>query len=133
MKYVITESKLNYAIYDYIDNLFHDGKKIEMVKNTRTDDDTLDDVEVARAYDFFHKGEDELFTWTGREYYERLYNKSVWNKWLELAPILEILDYRKLDTLNNMFGDLWRPIFIKWFEDNFLLPVKTLNDTFPAK
>jgi len=133
MKYVITESKLNSAIYDYIDNLFHDGKKIEMVKNTRTDDDTLEDVEVVGAYDFFHKGEDELFTWTGKEYYDRPHNKSVWSKWKELAPILEILDYRKLDTLNNMFGDLWRPIFIKWFEDNFSLPVKTLNDTFPTK
>ena len=33
MKYLITESKLNSAIYEYIDQLFHEGKKIEMVKH----------------------------------------------------------------------------------------------------
>ena len=128
MKYVITESKLNSAIYDYIDNLFKEGKKIHMVKHiARADDDTLSDEEVEGAYDFFHKGEDELFTWTGREYYERPYNKFAWTKWLELAPVVEIVDYSKLDTLNNMFGDLWRPVFITWFENTFSLPIKTLN------
>jgi len=128
MKYIITESKLNSAIYDYIDNLFKEGKQIHMVKHiARADDDTLSDEEVEGAYDFFHKGEDELFTWTGREYYERPYNKSVWSKWLELAPVVEIVDYGKLDALNNMFGDLWRPVFITWFENTFSLPIKTLN------
>lgn len=127
MKYVITESKLNSAIYDYIDNLFKEGKKIEMVKHIRTDDDTLDDVEVAGTYDFFHKGDDELFTWTGREYYDRPHNKSVWSKWLELAPVVEIVDYEKLDVLNAMFDNLWRLVFITWFENTFSLPVKTLN------
>jgi hypothetical protein len=127
MKYLITESKLNSAIYEYIDNLFKEGKKIEMVKHTRTDDDTLDDEEVEGAYDFFHKGEDDLFTWTGEEYYNRPYNLSVWSKWKALAPVVEIVDYEKLDSLNNMFGDLWRPVFITWFENTFSLPVKTLN------
>jgi len=128
MKYIITESKLNSAIYDYIDNLFKEGKQIHMVKHiARADDDTLSDEEVEGAYDFFHKGEDELFTWTGREYYERTYNKSVWSKWLELAPVVEIVDYGKLDALNNMFGDLWRPVFIAWVENTFSLPIKTLN------
>ena len=128
MKYVITESKLNSAIYEYIDNLFKEGKQIYMVKHTRTDDDTLDNREVEGAYDFFHKGEDDdLFTWTGKEYYERPYNKSAWTKWLELAPVVEIVDYEKLDVLNAMFDNLWRPVFIQWFEDTFSLPVKTLS------
>lgn len=128
MKYIITESKLNSAIYDYIDNLFKEGKKIHMVKHiARADDDTLSDEEVEGAYDFFHKGEDDLFTWTGKEYYERPYNKNAWTKWLELAPVVEIVNYQKLDSLNNMFGDLWRPVFITWFENTFSLPVKTLN------
>ena len=128
MKYLITESKLNSTIYDFIDNLFHDGKKIRMVKHTREDEDTLDDVEVPGAYDFFYEdSDDDLFTWTGREYYERPYNSSLFDKWRELAPIVEIVDYEKVDVLNNMFGDLWRPIFIKWFEDLFSLPIKTLN------
>ena len=119
MKYIITESKLNSAIYDYIDNLFHDGKKIEMVKNTQ---DLVDG-----AYDFFHKGDDDLFTWTGREYYNTPKNGLNASKWLELAPVVEIVNYSKLDALNNMFGELWRPVFITWFENTFSLPIKTLN------
>jgi len=127
MKYIIAESKLNSAIYDYIDSLFKDGKKIYMVKHTREDDDTIEDVEVAGAYDFFHKGDDDLFTWTGREYYNTPNNDLQYSKWLELAPVVEIVDYGKLDALNNMFGDLWRPVFITWFENTFSLPIKTLN------
>jgi len=46
---------------------------------------------------------------------------------LELAPVVEIVNYSKLDALNNMFGELWRPVFITWFENTFSLPVKTLN------
>jgi hypothetical protein len=127
MKYIIAESKLNSAIYDYIDSLFKDGKKIHMVKHTREDDDTLDDEEVDGAYDFFHKGDDDLFTWTGIEYYNTPKNGLNASKWLELAPVVEIVNYGKLDALNNMFGELWRPVFITWFENTFSLPIKTLN------
>jgi hypothetical protein len=129
MKYIITESKLNSAIYEYIDQLFHEGKKIEMVKHTRHGNDADEDVEVEveGAYDFFHKGEPDLFIWTGKEYYDRPYNSSLFDKWRELAPIVEIVAYEKVDVLNNMFGDLWRPIFIKWFEDLFSLSIKTLK------
>jgi hypothetical protein len=98
-----------------------------MVKHTRTDDDTLDDEEVTGAYDFFHKGDDDLFTWTGREYYNTPKNGLNASKWLELAPVVEIVNYSKLDALNNMFGELWRPVFITWFENTFSLPIKTLN------
>ena len=99
-----------------------------MVKHTREDEDTLDDVEVPGAYDFFHEdSDDDLFTWTGREYYERPYNSSAWSKWLELAPVVQIENYKKLDQLDAYFGHLWRPIFIQWFEDTFSLPVKTLE------
>jgi hypothetical protein len=129
VKYLIKESKLNSAIYEYIDQLFHEGKKIEMVKHTRHGNDADEDVEVEveGAYDFFHKGEPDLFIWTGKEYYDRPYNSSLFDKWRELAPIVEIVAYEKVDVLNNMFGDLWRPIFIKWFEDLFSLSIKTLK------
>ena len=46
---------------------------------------------------------------------------------LGAATIVEIVAYEKVDVLNNMFGDLWGPIFIKWFEDLFSLPIKTLK------
>jgi hypothetical protein len=46
---------------------------------------------------------------------------------LELAPVVEIVDYEKLRQLDAYFGHLWRPIFIQWFEDTFSLPIKTLE------
>jgi hypothetical protein len=124
MKYIITESKLNSAIYEYIDNLFHNGYEIKMEV---AEDEDGDPIEY--AYDFVQDNGSYgfLFTWTGKEYYDRPYNSSLFNKWSELAPIVEIAAYEKVDTLNNMFGDLWRPIFIKWFEDLFSLPIKTLK------
>lgn len=120
MKYVITESKLNSAIYEYIDNLFRDGKEIKRVKYGKDD-------EVDEAYDFYYAGEDDLFHWTGRKYYDKPENSLNAGKWLELAPVVEIVDYGKLDVLNAMFDNLWRPVFIQWFEDTFSLPVKTLS------
>ncbi len=57
----------------------------------------------------------------------KYFNSSLFDKWRELAPIVEIVAYEKVDVLNNMFGDLWRPIFIKWFEDLFSLSIKTLK------
>jgi hypothetical protein len=124
MKYLITESKLNSAIYEYIDELFHNGYDIRMEE---AEDEDGNPIEY--AYDFIQDNGDYgfLFTWTGKEYYDRPYNSSLFSKWSELAPIVEIAAYEKVDTLNNMFGDLWRPIFIKWFEDLFLLPIKTLK------
>lgn len=119
MKYIITKSKLNSAIYEYIDNLFRDGKEFKRLKYGK-------DNEVDEAYDFYHAGEDDLFHWTGRKYYDKPEN-SLNSKWLELAPVVEIVDYGKLDVLNAMFDNLWRPVFIQWFEDTFSLPVKTLS------
>ena len=32
-----------------------------------------------------------------------------------------------IDQLKGMFGDMWVPIFKKWFTDTFSLPVKTVE------
>ena len=45
------------------------------------------------------------------------------------APNVEIYDDNKVMTLNSMFGEMWKPIFIKWFENKVKLPVKTLYDS----
>ena len=66
-----------------------------MAKHTRTNDDTLDDEEVAGAYDFFHKGEPDLFIWTGKEYYEKEGNENVTSfgkRWIDYAPVIEIAE-----------------------------------------
>jgi len=133
MKYLITESKLEQVIYDYIDKLFaaENGKtEIHKLNSLGEDDDEIDD-----AYDFvnddYYDGDnqDYLFSWTGREYYDNEKRKNYMSKgikFIDLAPIVEIHDESKVRTLNLIFNEMWKPIFNKWFQDKVNLPVKTL-------
>ena len=133
MKYLITESKLEQVIYDYIDKLFaaENGKtEIHKLNSLGEDDDEIDD-----AYDFvnddYYDGDnqDYLFSWTGREYYDNEKRKNYQSKgikFIDLAPIVEIHDENKIRTLNLIFNEMWKPIFNKWFQDKVNLPVKTL-------
>ena len=127
MKYLITESKLNSAIYEYIDQLFHNGYNIRMEE---AEDEDGNPIEY--AYDFVQDngGYGFLFTWTGKEYYEREGRENVTTfgkKWIDYAPVIEIAEDEIIDQLKGMFGDMWVPIFKKWFTDTFSLPVKTVE------
>ncbi len=127
MKYTITESKLNSAIYEYIDQLFHNGYNIRM---EAAEDEDGDPIEY--AYDFIQEngGFGFLFTWTGKEYYEKEGNENVTSfgkRWIDYAPVVEISEDEIIDQLKGMFGDMWVPIFKKWFMDTFSLPVKTVE------
>jgi len=127
MKYLITESKLNSAIYEYIDELFHNGYNIRMEE---AEDEDGDPIEY--AYDFIQEngGFGFLFTWTGKEYYEKEGRENVTSfgkRWIDYAPVVEISEDEIIDQLKGMFGDMWVPIFKKWFTDTFSLPVKTVE------
>ena len=127
MKYIIKESKLNSAIYEYIDQLFHNGYNIRM---EAAEDEDGDPIEY--AYDFIQEngGFGFLFTWTGKEYYEKEGNENVTSfgkRWIDYAPVVEISEDEIIDQLKGMFGDMWVPIFKKWFTDTFSLPVKTVE------
>jgi hypothetical protein len=127
MKYIITESKLNSAIYEYIDKLFHNGYEIKMEV---AEDEEGDPIEY--AYDFVQDngGYGFLFTWTGKEYYEKEGNENVTSfgkRWIDYAPVIEIAEDEIIDQLKTMFGELWVPIFKQWFTDTFSLPVKTVE------
>jgi len=133
MKYLITESKLEQAIYQYIDNLFaSQNGNTEIYKIPAIDENG----DVEGAYDFvnddYYEEGNQLFSWTGREYYDNEKRKNYMSKgikFIDLAPIVEIHYSDDVKTLNSMFGEMWKPIFIKWFEDKFNLPVKTLYDS----
>jgi len=127
MKYTITESKLNSAIYEYIDELFHNGYNIRMEE---AEDEDGDPIEY--AYDFVQDngGYGFLFTWTGKEYYEKEGRENVTTfgkRWIDYAPVIEIAEDEIIDQLKTMFGELWVPIFKQWFTDTFSLPVKTVE------
>jgi hypothetical protein len=127
MKYIIKESKLNSAIYEYIDQLFHNGYNIRM---EAAEDEDGSPIEY--AYDFIQEngGFGFLFTWTGKEYYEKEGNENITSfgkRWIDYAPVVEISEDEIIDQLKGMFGELWVPIFKQWFTDTFSLPVKTVE------
>ena len=127
MKYIIKESKLNSAIYEYIDNLFHNGYEIKMEV---AEDEDGDPIEY--AYDFVQDNGSYgfLFTWTGKEYYETEGRENVTSfgkKWIDYAPVIEIAEDEIINQLKGMFGEMWVPIFKQWFTDTFSLPVKTVE------
>ena len=130
MKYLITESKLEQVIYDYIDKLFAaENGKTEIHKLNSIDEDGKD---IDGAYDFvnddYYDGDnqDYLFSWTGKEYYENHQSQSFGTRLVNEAPIVEILDKNKVMTLNSIFSEMWEPIFDKWFQDKVNLQIKTL-------
>jgi len=122
MKIIITENKLEKAIYNYIDGQFGDVNMSKALGN---------DGELVGAYDFFHDDYDGdyLFTWTSADYYnsnEHIKKDSERHqRLLDKSPIVEIMDYPEKE-LNNMFGNRWKPVFKQWFEDKFNLPVTTV-------
>ena len=132
MKYLITESKLNQAIYEFMDELF--GAEIHRLPS-------LDDYgdELVDAYDFVNdeyygdEGSDYLFSWTGEGYYKSLVKdghigKTEWRKLESQAPIVEIFGISAKDTLNGYFNNAWKPVFKQWFKDKTGMDYKTLYE-----
>jgi hypothetical protein len=134
MKYLITESKLEQGIYDYLDELFSSENGNTEIHKLKSIDE--DGNEIDGAYDLvnddYYDGDnqDYLFSWTGREYYESLTPNYITQHELEglykKTPNVEIHDKNKVMTLNSIFGEMWKPIFNKWFQDKVNLPIKTL-------
>ena len=130
MKYIITESKLNSVIYDFMDELF--GAEIHTLPALDDDGDELVD-----AYDFVNdeyyddEGSDYLFSWTGEGYYKSLIQdghigKTEWERLESQAPIVEIFSMYDKDKLNGYFGNTWKPVFKQWFKDKTGMDYKTL-------
>jgi hypothetical protein len=102
-KVIISESRLNDFIYEYLTTEYHpdynwgpelhDFYRKDIAKHGFHDFAIND----RRAYAYRGQGRGELLIRTWVEY--------------------------KLDSL---FGDRWRPVFVKWFEDNSGLPVKKI-------
>lgn len=135
MKIIITESKINSTIYNFIDKVF-------AAKNGNTEIHKLqamiDSEPLTDAYDFVNddyysdEGVDEyLFAWTGKDYYMTIYSQDVitkleYEKLASEAPTVELFDSYAKKQLNGYFGDLWKPVFKQWFKDKTGMDYKTL-------
>ncbi len=136
MKIIITESKMNSTIYNFIDELF--ASKDGNPEIFKLDSFDSDGAPLIDAFDFVNsdyygdEGSDYLFSWTGKEYYKTIYaqgdiTKFEYERMILVSPFVEIIDKDAIDSLNGYFGDLWKPVFKQWFKDKTGLDYKTLT------
>jgi len=123
MKYVISESKLEQVIIEYISGLF----PIDEINYTNPDvyDDEYEEVyEDENMVQFYlgnyDDGENNTFLWLGPEYFDK--NSSARDR----SPVV-VVDHPYDDQLISYFNDQWEEPFKKWFMKNFNLPVKTVE------
>ena len=130
MKYIITESKLNSAIYEFMDKLF--GTEIHRMPTLGDNGDELVDAYDFANVDYYSdEGSDYLFGWTDEGYYKSLIQdghigKTEWERLKSLSPLVEIFNRDALNQLNGYFGDVWKPVFKQWFRDKTGMDYKTL-------
>ena len=132
MKVIITESKLEKVIYDFMDELFaaeNGNTEIHKLESLSASEELNEPIEGAYEFvndDYYEHDQEYLFSWTGKEYYENHQRQSFGARLVNEAPIVEILDYERIKNLDSYFGDIWKPVFKKWFENKVNLPIKTL-------
>jgi len=123
MKYVITESKLEQTIINYLDELF-DVDNINSLNPYEYDDETGEEYDDDTRVEFYigdyEDGDNDIFKWYDCEYF---YEDSEPRNRCPLVVIEHPYD----NTLVGYFGDKWEGPFKKWFKENFDLPVKTVE------
>jgi len=111
MKYLIKEEQLDNLIYNQIEYYFDKDD----INYTPFEEDGVE----LDSYIFYYgdlSSDNIIFKYYNDEY---VINQNE-------IPLVELQDNRS-NTLNNMFGDLWREPFKKWFENTFKLNVKTVK------
>ena len=106
MKYIISESRLDSLIYDYLTSNYHPdynwGPSLYDFYKEEIQRDGYYDFEIEDWPAYSYVGKD-IGTWKPKTL---LIEPEVWKE------------------LNKFFGDRWEPVFVKWFEDNSNLPVE---------
>jgi hypothetical protein len=124
MKYIITESKFENLVIEYLDKMF-DVTDINWTNpydiiDDETGEEGDDESRILFYIGDYNGGDDRCFMWYGCEYYDK------GSKARELCPIVQ-LEHPYDIQLNGYFDDKWHEPFKKWFTKNFNLPVKTIE------
>ena len=131
MKILIKENRLFNTIYKYIDGMI-DTDDINRTYGRDEDEDGYYGADMENEnFLIFYKGDwndeddsDVIFYYFTKDYYDE--EPSGKPRFKDSAPILDVLEeYGK--ELDSLFGKYWREPMKKWFEDNFKLPVKTID------
>jgi len=128
MKIIITESKLNQAVIDYL-NETYDTNNIGWTPGI---DDWGNEVDYAISfYQGDYDEDDTLFRWYSEDYWtseeDYLWTDEHIKEMKDKSPLLMFEDDDVYNTLNGYFGDKWKQPFIDWFWDKFHVPVKTID------
>lgn len=107
---VVTESRLDNFIYQYLDDYF----RPDYNWGPDLHDFYRKDVKKHGYYDFTINGR-TMFVYLLRPLYLNLKNKT-----------LLIYDNIYL-PMNRMFGERWKPVFMKWFDDHTGLDVEDVK------
>lgn len=111
-QFIISESRVNDVIYDYIDS-YYDSEGLTMVRPPE---------EPGLTQFINSEGEDVLLHFT--ETFFKFMNPDSWH--LHQSPLLEIRP-SDFDTFRGIFDDLWKDPMKKWFEDKFGLSVNYIT------
>lgn len=111
----------------HIDNMF-DVKNINYVNAT---DDYGNDLPAFSFYLYDYDDDINLFRWYDKGYFENEqsthHHPQHFKKWIDDSPILAFDSDGKKEQLDNLFGDKWHQPFKDWFQQNFDLPIKTIE------
>lgn len=124
MKYIITESRLESAIMEYLNKTFP-LDNVYFTNPTEYDYETGENYDDDTRVEFYlgdYENEDTIFRWYDCEYFYENSDPK------ERCPIVTV-EHPYDNTLDGFFGNRWEEPFKKWFTENFDLPVKTVEST----
>jgi len=123
MKYIITESRLEDTIMNYLDELF-DIQNLNWTHPYDYDDETGEEGEDENRIEFYigdYEGDEEgCFRWYDCDYFNEGSPAQ------DICPTITI-ENEYVNALNGYFGEMWQEPFKKWIELHFELPVKTVE------
>lgn len=118
MKYIITESRLNQTVKNYLNNTLD----VENINWTHITDVYGDDKDGIEFYLGDYGDDEKLFFFYGEDY---------WNETQDYrrqhSPIIHISNDELINSLEGFFNDNWKEGFKEWFVETFKIPVKTVN------
>lgn len=132
MKFIISENRIDDLVIKHLDSVF-DVNNIGWIYGT---DDMGNDVDyAAEFYEGDYEdgwGENVLFRWYDKDYWfdediTKTSDDEKLKKHIEDSPIVEFENSHLSNQLDSIFGNRWEEPFKRWFEDNFHLPVKTID------
>ena len=122
MKYIITESRLDDIVIEYLNGMF-DVSNVRSTNPTEYNDETGENYDDDTRVEFYlgdYEDENTIFKWYDCGYF---YPDSPAQN---ICPTV-VVEHPYDDRLIALFNDKWEEPFKKWFTENFDLPIKTVE------